>query len=107
MADGTAASERVLSALRAVLPAATEAKLITFEGHWAELKVAGQRVRVQWLTSGLPSEVRQLATLKTRPDVVVARLLSPGAKAALSELRIGWIDETGAAEIVLGTIVVS
>jgi hypothetical protein len=107
MSEGTAASARVLSAVRAVLPAATETTVISSKGRATELKVAGQRVRVHWLTSGLPSEVRELTTLKTRPDVVVARLLSPGAKAALSELRIGWIDETGAAEIVLGTIVVS
>ena len=107
MAGGIAISERVLSALRAVLPAGAEVKLLTGERHWAELKVAGQRVRAQWLSSGLPSEVRQLIASKMRPDVVVARLLSPGAREALSELRIGWIDETGAAEIVLGTIVVS
>jgi hypothetical protein len=108
--EGTTSSSRVLSAFRASLPAAaaTNTRLIASEGHRSELKVLSQRVRVQWLTSGLPSEVRErITTHKTRPDVVVARFLSPGAKAALSELRIGWIDETGAAEIVLGTIVVS
>jgi len=33
--------------------------------------------------------------------------LSPGARKALSDARVGWVDETGAAEIAIGSIVVS
>ncbi|MCG8554031.1 MAG: hypothetical protein MJD61_01900 [Proteobacteria bacterium] len=37
----------------------------------------------------------------------MARRLSPGAREALSEAGIGWVDETGAAEIAVGSIIVS
>lgn len=37
----------------------------------------------------------------------MARRLSPGAREALSDAGIGWVDETGAAEIAVGSIVVS
>ena len=99
--------ERVLSAFRAVLPAATRVKLVAAHGQRVELAIAGQRVRAQWLSTGLPGDVRERAAMRPRPDVAVARALSPGAKDALSRLRIGWIDETGAAELALKTIVVS
>ncbi len=41
------------------------------------------------------------------PDVVVARHLSSGARKELTEVGIGWVDETGAAEIATGSIIVS
>ncbi|MFZ1488678.1 MAG: hypothetical protein WAS51_01945 [Ilumatobacteraceae bacterium] len=37
----------------------------------------------------------------------MARRLSPGAREALSDGGVGWVDETGAAEISIGQIVVS
>ena len=42
-----------------------------------------------------------------RPDVVVATRMSPGAREALSRAGIGWVDETGAAEIAIGSLIVS
>jgi hypothetical protein len=107
MGDRRGGAARILRAFRAILPAEADVRLVSTEGRWADLEVAGQRVCVWWLTSGIPSEVRLLAEKKHRPDVVVARLLTPGTKESLSAQRIGWIDETGAAEIALGTIVVS
>ncbi len=41
------------------------------------------------------------------PDIVVAVSMSPGARRALADAKIGWIDETGAAEIAIGSIIVS
>ena len=41
------------------------------------------------------------------PDVIVGSELSRAARTAASEAGIGWLDETGAAEIVIGDIVVS
>jgi hypothetical protein len=102
-------SERILNALRAVFPARAELTLASapVEAHVADVKVAGRRFRAQWLPSGIPSEVRALATQKVQPDVVVARRMSPGAQEALAQLRIGWVDELGAAEILLGPIIIS
>jgi hypothetical protein len=100
-------SERILNALRAVFPPWSELKLISAEGHVADVRVAGRRLRVQWVSAGIPSEIRALADQKAQPDVVVARRMSPGAQQALAQLRVGWVDELGAAEIAVGTIIVS
>ncbi|MEX2627774.1 MAG: hypothetical protein WD225_12880 [Ilumatobacteraceae bacterium] len=40
-------------------------------------------------------------------DIVVARRLSPAARTLLADAGIGWADQSGAAEIAVGTIVVS
>ena len=42
-----------------------------------------------------------------RPDVAVARIMSSGAREALSAAGIGWVDETGAAEIAGRSLIVS
>jgi hypothetical protein len=42
-----------------------------------------------------------------RREQIAARRMSPGARAALSDAGIGWVDESGAAEIAVGTIIVS
>ena len=44
---------------------------------------------------------------KDRPDVAVARRMSLAAREHLSAAGIGWVDETGAAEIARGSLVVS
>lgn len=100
---------RILSAFRAVFPAAAEPRLAAgaTEPQVAVIIAAGHRIRAQWLPSGIPSEVRALASQKVQPDVVVARRMSPGAREALAQLRIGWVDELGAAEIMFGTLVIS
>jgi hypothetical protein len=68
----------------------------------------GKRVRAKWLGEGGLRQVRDvLDRRRDRPDVVVARRISPGASEALAKAGIGWIDETGAAELVLGPIIVS
>ncbi len=48
-----------------------------------------------------------IAKLTQHPDVAVARRMSPGAREALSVAGVGWVDETGAAEIVLESLIVS
>ena len=72
------------------------------------LVVAGQALNVKWAGEGNLGDVRRLAARrKARPDVIVARRLSPASRQLLSEAGIGWVDETGAAEIAIGTLVVS
>lgn len=74
----------------------------------ADLVVNGQALRLTWLTVGSLGDVRRLlAQSHQRPEIVVAPRLSPGARAVLSEAGISWVDETGAAEIAEGSIVVS
>lgn len=70
--------------------------------------VNGQPIQLKWVGEGNLRDVRPVVAIgDDAPDIVVARRFSPGARALLSETGIGWVDETGAAEIALGTIVVS
>lgn len=70
--------------------------------------VQGEPLRLRWIGDGRLADARRvLSSDVERPQVAVARRMSPGARKALSEASIGWVDETGAAEIAIGTLVVS
>jgi len=59
----------------------------------------GQKVDVAWLSVGWPRQVRALLARPTRPDLVAAAELSPGARKLLTDSKVSWFDETGAARI--------
>lgn len=70
--------------------------------------ILGDRaIQVKWAGEGDLGDVRRVLDAPKRPDVVVGRRLSPGARAALAKAGVSWVDETGAAEVALGTIIVS
>lgn len=101
------AASRAELALLAVLPRSAD---ISYpgSGDGTDLIVNGQALEVKWLGEGRLAEVRRaLADRRRRPDVVVARRFSPGARAELANAGVGWVEETGAAEIAIGQIVVS
>lgn len=73
-----------------------------------DLVVAGQPLRVEWIGEGSLGRVRRLLlTLPDMPTIVVARHLSDGAREALATAGVGWVDETGAAEIATAHLVIS
>jgi hypothetical protein len=83
---------------------------VTVRREGAELvaSVNGTPLRVAWGGEGWTKDVRALVAGDVdRPDVVVARRISPGAREVLEQAHIGWADEAGAAEIAVGTLVVS
>lgn len=94
-------------AVRAVLPGvaditAPEAK------HQADLVVNGQPTEVKWIGEGNLADVRSaLGRQFGRNVILVGRQMSPGAREALSQAGVSWVDETGAAEIAIGMILVS
>lgn len=99
-------SRRARNALCAVLPRA--AVVHEQSDDDGVLIVNGTPLRVQWVGEGWLGDIRtMLAQAGGRPDVAVARRMSPGAREALAAEGIGWVDETGAGEIVAGPIVVS
>lgn len=74
----------------------------------SDLVVNGHALNVKWVGQGHLGDVR--AALNDRPEsnvILVARHMSPGARATLSEAGINWADESGAAEITIGTIIIS
>jgi len=69
--------------------------------------VNGKPLLVRWIGEGWLAEARAVLESSPRPDIVVATRVSPGAKQVLANAGIGWADETGAAEISVGSIIVS
>lgn len=100
-------SHRVETAVRAAFPRSVKVRAIARDSG-TDLVVNGIAIQAKWLGEGGLRQVREILTRKRdRPDIIVARRVSPGAREALSQAGIGWVDETGAAEIVLGSIVIS
>jgi len=101
-------THRSEAAVAAVLPRAVEIRRRREGDYSVALTLNGQLIEVKWLGEGGLRQVRELIAHQTDcPDVVVARRMSPGAREALSAAGIGWVDETGAAEIAAGSVIVS
>jgi hypothetical protein len=100
-------SDRVVQAFEAVLPPGTQVKITARDGRDVCASVAGQRLRLRWLSVGWPRQLAEALLTKPRPDIVVAHQLSPGARALADRERVGWVDESGAASISAGTILIS
>lgn len=101
--------ERAIGALRDVLPRGADVQIASSAaGSRADVLVGGRPIEIKWVGEGSLGGVRRrLASWAIIPDVVVGRQLSPGARELLSDAGIGWIDESGAAEIALGSILIS
>ncbi len=70
--------------------------------------VGAGRFRAVWIGEGWLRDMRDaLVNEGRRPEVLVARRMSPGARSAAAEARVGWIDESGAAEIALPGLLIS
>lgn len=102
-------ADRVVATVLAVLPRSVKVRVPRSQRNAGpDLIVGGQPLEIKWIGEGSLGDARLvLANRQRRPDIVVARRLSPGAREALSEAGIGWVDETGAAEIAVGSIIVS
>ena len=90
-----------------VLPRTADAEVRQDAGS-VELVVAGQRLRIGWVGDGNLRSVRQLLEAHAGSvDVVAARRMSPAAREFLADAGIGWADQSGAADIAVGHILVS
>ena len=101
-------AHRSQTAVAAVLPPSVRIGRCDQDGHSIHLELNGEPVRVKWLGEGGLRQARELIDgQKGRPDVAVARLMSFAARELLSAAGIGWVDETGAAEIARGSLIIS
>lgn len=100
-------AHRSEAVVAAVLPPSAQIRRGRREGRSVDLTVAGKRLRVAWLGEGGLRHARELIAGGQGPDIAAARRMSPGAREALSAAGIGWVDETGAAEIACGLLIVS
>jgi hypothetical protein len=107
MAPATA-TERIEQAMRAVLPAGVSIRASRRPDGLTEVRIDGTSLRVGWIGEGWLGDLRSLMALEPSGlDVVVARRMSPGAREEAREAGLGWLDESGAAEISLPGLVVS
>lgn len=98
---------RLVAAFRAVLPRAATLTVSAVDGPDATLVVGSRRLRVRWVGRGGLREVRDVLGLRDRPDVLVGSEISLAARALVTEAGLGWVDETGAAEIAVGNVLIS
>ena len=104
----TGPQKRAEAVLLALLPKSAEVIVPKKSSSTVDLVINGQPIEIKWAGKGELGEVRRLLKAnQRRPDVVVARRLSPGAKKELSDASVGWADESGAAEISIGPILIS
>jgi hypothetical protein len=74
----------------------------------ADLVVNGQALNIKWIGQGHLGDIHKFLEGQAKDNLIlVARHMSPGARVALSDAGISWADESGAAEITIGTIVIS
>lgn len=108
MSTGESPIERIAKAISAVLPAGTTVRAHAPSLEVARIDVGTATLGVAWIGEGWLGDLRRmLADHPAHVDIVVARRMSPGARAAAAEASLGWIDESGAAEIALPGLVVS
>ena len=77
------------------------------DGKRLIVELGGQRLGAAWVGEGRLRDIRELLSRSPRPEIVVGRRLSPGARSGLSDAGVGWVDETGAVEIAVGPVIVS
>lgn len=99
--------DRALGALEAVVPPGTIVKVVGKRGRDILVSLAGRTLRLRWLPVGWPRQVTEALRSKPRPDVIAAPRLSPGAREMARREQVGWVDESGAAEILAGTVLIS
>ena len=93
-------SERAVNAIEAVYRGALRAR--TAKGPHRDAIVTFDDVvelLVRWLPVGWPKQVAEALHDEPRPDILVASAMSPGARKAAHDAGVGWVDESGAAEI--------
>ncbi len=101
-------ANRSQSAFAAVLPPSVRLRCCRQDGPSILVELNGEPVRITWLGEGGLRQARELIDgQKDSPDVAAARRMSFAARELLSAAGIGWVDETGAAEIVRSSLIIS
>lgn len=71
------------------------------------LRIGTRRLAARWVGRGGVREVNSALALRPKPDVLVGSELSGAARRMASSQGVGWVDESGAAELTAGTIIIS
>lgn len=100
--------DRLTAALAAVLPASTTFAVskATAPGA-ASIEIGVHSLFARWIGRGSVHAVREALSLQPQAAILVASEMSLAARAAAARSGVGWVDESGAAEIAVAGIVVS
>lgn len=102
------ATRRSVSALQAVLPATAIVEIVNIVApDTTTVRIGPHRLLVRWIGRGSVRTVLQALAGSPKPQVLAGSELSLAAREAASNAGVGWVDESGAAEIVTEAIVVS
>jgi hypothetical protein len=100
--------DRVAKGVAAVLPPrVVVSSALTDRNGDLLVRVAKELLRVRWLERGSAIVLQTRLSNNSRPDLVMAAHMSSAAQLAAIEAGVGWLDETGAAQFAVGTVVVS
>jgi hypothetical protein len=99
--------ERIRNLFDTLLPLGTRIKAAWMDDADVSVIVAGTPLRVRFAGRGDFRRVQLAIKAPPRPDVIVASQLSVAAREAIAKAGINWADETGAARIEVGSIVVA
>src|ERR1035437_1657468 len=100
--------DRVAKGVAAVLPPrVVVSSALTDRNGDLLVRVAKELLRVRWLERGSAIVLQTRLSNTSRPDLVMAAHMSSAAQLAATEAGVGWLDETGAAQFAVGTVVVS
>jgi hypothetical protein len=91
--------ERIVSALESVLCTALTARSTGGPNRDLVVTLGSKDTLVRWLPVGWPKQVEEALHITPRPDIVAAPRMSPGAREAAKKAQVGWLDESGAAQI--------
>lgn len=92
--------DRAVNALQAVYRGALRARSTGGPHHNAIVTLDdATEFLVRWLPTGWPRQVVEALHDDPRPDILVAPLMSPGARKSAHDAGVGWVDESGAADI--------
>jgi hypothetical protein len=100
-------TQRVANAIEAVLPGAAKLELLIGQkGHDLTAKVGKQILHVDWVSRGDLRGVLDRLRSGQLPNLLVAPHFTRAARDAATHADVSWIDETGAAEVVAGDIII-
>ena len=105
MYQATTPDARILAAIRRAVPT-QDVRLIATKDAVTELTVGATPLRATWVPRGWPSEVRSAIAAHPHSDIVVAPSISPGAREVARSAGVGWVDESGEADIAIGPLIV-
>jgi hypothetical protein len=93
-------TERAVNAIDAVYPGVLRARPLSGPHRDTIVTLdSAAEFLVRWLPAGWPRQVAEALHGQPRPDILVAPSMSPGARKAAHDAGVGWVDESGAAEI--------